>query len=132
MMGLMGWYRSPIGWEASSWLFRLTPSSGSSSENMMHWVNLVNTGGNLDFDVEKITCPTYCYIGSDDDVRNAKKTRELVNSFPNLKHFHCESGYRHVDFVWSSKSTKTSYDDMIKNINKSIENDYKNQYNINM
>jgi len=108
-MGAMGWYRSPIGWDASKILFKGTPSSGTSAANMMHWVNLSNNEGDIEFDARKVKCPTYCYVGSHDDVIDAKKTANSISKLPNLKYFHCEPGYGHVDFVWSNKSTGVLY-----------------------
>lgn len=95
----MGWYRSPIGWEASKTLFAATPSSGTSTANMLHWVNLSNSNGNISFDSERISCPTFCYVGSEDDVIDAIKTKSLIQNLPDLRHFHCEPKYGHTDFV---------------------------------
>lgn len=120
-----------------------THPAGSSSNQLLHYVQLTESKkfrqydwgekrnlkiyGQTDppeYQLDRITAPTYFYTGPNDSLCDRKDVDKLVTYFKQMMDHYVipDKHFNHLDFIWSSNVRQMVNDPLILNLQKHDEN----------
>lgn len=124
-MSVMGFIEKEIGGESlyhrSKW-FANIPTGCTSVNNVLHWLDMLRTGGCIrkfrqppetgryriqemldEWSEKQADLKVHVFLGGRDVVIDVEKTESCFGKHPHICSVHIFDEYGHTDFVWSSK-----------------------------